>query len=63
MAEVAPHYGAQTKARKAALDILFMAEQRDAGLSDLEILDTVHAVALFAWANRLMLNLGEAVYP
>ncbi len=34
MAEVAPHYGAQTKARKAALDILFMAEQRDAGLSE-----------------------------
>jgi uncharacterized peroxidase-related enzyme len=30
-----------------------------AGLSSLEILDLVHAVALFAWANRLMLNLGE----
>ncbi|HRM47931.1 MAG: peroxidase-related enzyme [Alicycliphilus sp.] len=40
-----------------------LAALRDAGLSDLEILDTVHAVALFAWANRLMLNLGEAVYP
>ena len=36
---------------------------RAAGLSDLEILDTVHAAALFAWADRLMLNLGEAVYP
>ncbi len=36
---------------------------RDAGLSDLEILDTLHAAALFAWANRLMLNLGEAVFP
>lgn len=36
---------------------------RAAGLSDLEMLDTVHAVALFAWANRLMLNLGEAVHP
>ncbi|MDD2547052.1 MAG: peroxidase-related enzyme [Burkholderiaceae bacterium] len=36
---------------------------RNAGLSDLEILDAVHATALFAWANRLMLNLGEAVYP
>ena len=30
----APHYSAQTKARKAALDILFMAEQRDASLSE-----------------------------
>ncbi|WP_297105904.1 transcription antitermination factor NusB [Tessaracoccus sp.] len=28
------HYGAQTKARKAALDILFMAEQRDASISE-----------------------------
>lgn len=34
MAEVAPHYGTQTKARKAALDILFMAEQRDATVSE-----------------------------
>jgi alkylhydroperoxidase family enzyme len=24
-----------------------------------EALDLVHAIALFAWANRLMLNLGE----
>ena len=36
---------------------------RDAGLSDLEILDALHAAALFAWANRLMLNLGDAVFP
>lgn len=34
MAE-APHYGAQTKARKAALDVLFAAEQRGVGLVDL----------------------------
>ncbi len=40
-----------------------LAALRAAGLSDLELLDTVHAVALFAWANRLMLNLGEAVHP
>jgi uncharacterized peroxidase-related enzyme len=30
-----------------------------AGLTQIEILDVVHAVALFGWANRLMLNLGE----
>ncbi|MGJ7573048.1 CMD domain-containing protein [Variovorax sp. RB2P76] len=36
---------------------------RAAGLTPLEILDTVHAVAIFAWANRLMLNLGEPVFP
>ena len=34
MSDYAPHYSAQTKARKAALDILFMAEQRDASLSE-----------------------------
>jgi uncharacterized peroxidase-related enzyme len=35
----------------------------DVGMSDAEILDLIHAVAIFAWANRLMLNLGEPVYP
>ena len=34
---------------------------RDAGLMQIEILDLIHSVALFAWANRLMLNLGEPV--
>ena len=32
-----------------------------AGLSDIEVLDCLHAIAIFAWANRLMLNLGEPV--
>jgi uncharacterized peroxidase-related enzyme len=40
-----------------------LAPLRAAGLSTLELLDLVHAVAIFAWANRLMLNLGEAVVP
>ncbi|MFG3255739.1 CMD domain-containing protein [Streptomyces sp. NPDC048172] len=31
----------------------------DAGLDDMEILDLIHVVAVFAWANRLMLTLGE----
>lgn len=34
---------------------------RQAGLSDLEILDATHAIAMFAWANRLMQTLGEPV--
>lgn len=34
-----------------------------AGLADAEILDLLHSVAIFAWANRLMLNLGEPVPP
>ena len=36
---------------------------KDAGVTDAEILDLIHAVAIFAWANRLMLNLGEPVFP
>ncbi|MBS9477602.1 peroxidase-related enzyme [Ancylobacter radicis] len=32
---------------------------RNSGLSDLEILDLIHSVAIFGWANRLMHTLGE----
>ena len=35
---------------------------KDVGLNELEILDLMHSVAIFAWANRLMLNLGEPVF-
>ena len=34
---------------------------REVGLAELEILDLIHAVAMFAWANRLMLTLGEPI--
>ena len=44
----------------AATDI---APLRAQGLSDEEILDLLHAVAIFGWANRLMHNLGEPVVP
>jgi uncharacterized peroxidase-related enzyme len=40
-----------------------LAPLRQAGLSELEILDLTHAVAMFAWANRLMQTLGEPVRP
>ncbi|MDI9330800.1 MAG: peroxidase-related enzyme [Alphaproteobacteria bacterium] len=70
-----PH-GAGTTAREKALiqfaiDMTEQPEQlgatqaqamADVGLSPLEMLDLIHAVAIFAWANRLMLNLGEPVY-
>lgn len=36
---------------------------KDADLTEAEILDLIHSVAIFAWANRLMLNLGEPVFP
>lgn len=36
---------------------------KDAGMDTVEILDLIHSVSIFGWANRLMLNLGEAVLP
>jgi len=44
----------------ASLDAL-----REAGLTHAEILDLSHAIAIFAWANRLMLmlTLGEPLFP
>ncbi|MGB3290572.1 MAG: peroxidase-related enzyme [Burkholderiaceae bacterium] len=36
---------------------------KDVGMESAEILDLLHAGAIFAWANRLMLNLGEPVFP
>ena len=39
-----------------------LAPLRALGLGDSELIDLLHAVAIFAWANRLMLNLGEPVY-
>jgi uncharacterized peroxidase-related enzyme len=36
---------------------------KEVGLNELEILDLIHSIAIFAWANRLMLNLGEPVFP
>jgi uncharacterized peroxidase-related enzyme len=35
----------------------------DVGMSMEEVLDLIHSVAIFAWANRLMLNLGEPSQP
>ena len=40
-----------------------IAPLRALGLGDEEIIDLLHAVAIFGWANRLMHNLGEPVLP
>jgi uncharacterized peroxidase-related enzyme len=39
-----------------------IARLREHGLEEGPILDLIHAISIFAWANRLMLNLGEPVY-
>ena len=38
-----------------------VAPLRAVGMGDEEIIDLLHAVAIFGWANRLMQNLGEPV--
>lgn len=35
---------------------------KDVGLTPLQIFDLLNATSIFAWANRLMMNLGEAVH-
>jgi alkylhydroperoxidase domain protein len=40
-----------------------VARLRKLGLAELEILDVIQAAAFFAWANRLMLTLGEPYLP
>ncbi|MBB2931076.1 peroxidase-related enzyme [Paraburkholderia silvatlantica] len=45
------------------IDAASIAALRENGLTHGEILDLSHAIAIFAWANRLMLTLGEPVFP
>lgn len=33
---------------------------RDCGMNTIEIVDLVHAIAIFGWANRLMHRLGSS---
>ena len=37
-----------------------IATLRSVGMSDVEIIDLIHAIAIFGWANRLMHVLGHA---
>jgi uncharacterized peroxidase-related enzyme len=51
---------AQTPPRPTRAQI---ARLRALGLDDLDLLDLTHAVAMFAWANRLMQTLGAPTAP
>ena len=44
----------------ATADAADMAALRAAGMSDAEIIDLIHSIAIFGWANRLMHVLGHA---
>ena len=54
-------YAAKLTRMPSAMVAADLAPLRKVGLNDLEILDLTNAVAMFAWANRLMLSLGEPV--
>ena len=56
-------YSAKLTRDPASITPADAAPLRAQGLGDLEILDLTHAVAMFAWANRLMQTLGEAADP
>lgn len=56
-------YSARMTAEPGAMDAGDLKPLRAAGLTDLEILDLIHAVAMFANANRLMQSLGRSVPP
>jgi uncharacterized peroxidase-related enzyme len=56
-------YAAKLTRDPAAIGPADAAPLRAQGLTDLDILDLTHAVAMFAWANRLMQTLGEPAEP
>jgi uncharacterized peroxidase-related enzyme len=45
--------------RPQALGAADIAPLRSLGMGDTEVIDLLHAAAIFGWANRLMHNLGE----
>ncbi|MEA2873756.1 MAG: hypothetical protein QOH67_3732 [Hyphomicrobiales bacterium] len=56
-------YSAKLSRDPASVEPADAAPLHAQGLTDLEILDLTHAVAMFAWANRLMQTLGEPAAP
>ncbi|MGE0750340.1 MAG: peroxidase-related enzyme [Variibacter sp.] len=51
-------YAAKLTRDPASIGPADLAPLRAQGLTDLEVLDLTHAVAMFGWANRLMQSLG-----
>ena len=56
-------YSAKLTRDPAAISPADAVPLRQQGLTDLDILDLTHAVAMFAWANRLMQTLGAPATP
>ncbi|KOC89308.1 alkylhydroperoxidase domain protein [Winslowiella iniecta] len=56
-------FAAAISATPASASAQQIQQLRAEGLSDLELLDLLQSAAFFAWANRLMLTLGEPFIP
>ena len=54
-------FGVELTANPDKVGVYQFYHLREIGLTDLEILDLIHAVAIFGWANRLMHTLGEPI--
>lgn len=54
---------AALSASPVALDATHVAALQAVGLNAVEVLDVIASTAFFAWANRLMLSLGEPDLP
>jgi uncharacterized peroxidase-related enzyme len=52
-------FGVKLSRRPEAVGAADLASLRAVGLSDLEVMDLIHSIAIFGWANRLMHTLGE----
>jgi uncharacterized peroxidase-related enzyme len=57
------HFAQAVTQRPDSLSADDMAPLQALGMRDEEIIDLLHATAIFGWANRLMHNLGEPVHP
>ncbi len=54
-------YSVKLTSAPNAVSAADLAPLRAVGLTDWEILDLTHVVAMFAWANRLLQTLGEPI--
>ncbi len=57
------HFAQAVTLRPHTLAAADVAPLRQLGMSAEQILDVLHAAAIFGWANRLMHNLGEPEHP
>lgn len=44
-------------------DVAHVKKLKNLGMNEQDILDVIHSISIFGWANRLMMNLGEPVFP